>query len=393
MKADTLIRLRTIMDESFCLALIGTRSPGLRSAVTDHEPGTLGIAAATVAALAERAARSLSPQTDRAALEQFLLPLEVICYGADAAFAMATGCPASLAAAQESLEARMVAATALAEDVEILTCAPDRYASWPGVRLRIFDAAPRPDRGAQGGADRRSTILAMGSHDFSLDMLGERVQALDPQVRFCTAHVGSLQGVLAIQRDEAHLAGTHLLDEETGEYNTPIVRRVFSQHGTRALLVGFVTRIQGIIVAAGNPRAIHRIEDMTRDDVTIVNRQSGAGTRVLLDMNLRRHRLSPRSLRGYANECYSHSAVAATIASGVADCGLGIQAAAHGYGLGFVPLVEERYDLLIPVKHYESALLSTLRAQLEHPDPDMLRAVHAMGGYSTEGMGRVLAEF
>lgn len=394
MSGEASALVQALIDESFCLTLIATRSRTLRDLITSFEPGALGISAQTVAALALRAERSRSPERNRAALEQFLLPLEIVAFGAKAAVVLASQSPlAVVGAAQDFGEARSTAAIAIAEGLEVLTCAPERYAGLSGVRLRILDSRRGLASPDQPMPDRCRTILAVGSHDLTLDLLGERLHAHDASVRFSTAHVGSLQGLLAVRRGDAHLAGTHLLDEDTGEYNSVQVRQILADHGPRAVLVGFVRRIQGIIVAAGNPRNIRTIDDMARDDVTIVNRQPGAGTRVLLDHTLRSHRLSPRAMRGYAHECYSHTAVAATVAAGEADCGLGIQAAANAHGLGFVPLVEERYDLLIPLEHYEGPLLKSLRLLIQQPDSDLLRAIHALGGYSTEGMGRVLAEY
>ena len=238
-----------------------------------------------------------------------------------------------------------------------------------------------------------SLILAMGSHDLTLDLVGERLHAQRPGLLFCTSHVGSMDVLLALRRGEAHLAGAHLLDAETGEYNVAQVQRVLGDAGRHGVLVGFVQRVQGLIVARGNPKAIHSIADLARPDVRFINRQPGAGTRVLLDHLLRRQAIAPAQVNGYTHEVSSHTGITAAVASGAADCGLGILAAASAHDLGFVPLCNERYDLVIPAEHFTGALLAPLLALLRTPEPDLLRAIGALGGYSTEGMGRILAEF
>lgn len=237
-----------------------------------------------------------------------------------------------------------------------------------------------------------SNIVAIGSHDMTLDLLADQLRRRDPDITFTSAHVGSLGGLLALQRGEAHLAGSHLLDEDTGDYNTGSIRRLLTEHGIRTVLLGFVDRIQGLILPKNNPKSIQRIEDLLREDVVFVNRQRGAGTRVLLDYMLKQRGLDPRQIAGYERQEYTHLAVAAAVQSGVADCGLGILAAARALDLDFVPLFHERYDLVIPQVHYESALLAPLLALLREDDSPFRRAVQELGGYETARMGCVLAE-
>jgi putative molybdopterin biosynthesis protein len=204
--------------------------------------------------------------------------------------------------------------------------------------------------------------------------------------------VGSLGGLLALQRREAHLAGSHLLDEDTGEYNVGYIQRLLTPHDIRVVLLGFVNREQGLIVPKGNPKDICDLDDLLRDDVVFVNRQRGAGTRVLLDYVLKQRNLNPRAITGYDRQEYTHLAVAAAVKSGAADCGLGILAAARALNLDFAPLFHERYDLVIPREHYDSDLLAPLLGLLGAPDSDFRRDVQALGGYDTADMGRVLAE-
>jgi len=237
-----------------------------------------------------------------------------------------------------------------------------------------------------------TTIVAIGSHDMTLDLLADRLRQGRPRRTLSSAHVGSLSGLLALQRDEAHLAGSHLLDEESGAYNVDTIRRLLTPHGVRVVLLGFVNRQQGLIVPKGNPKNIHTLDDLLRDDVAFVNRQRGAGTRVLLDYALKQQGLNPRQITGYDRQEFTHLSVAAAVKSGAADCGLGILAAARALDLDFVPLFDERYDLVIPVKHYESELLAPLLKLIQGRDGQFVAAVEALGGYSTHQMGEVLAE-
>ena len=237
-----------------------------------------------------------------------------------------------------------------------------------------------------------TTIVAIGSHDLTLDLLADRLRQGQPRRSLSSAHVGSLSGLLALQRGEAHLAGCHLLDEASGDYNVDTIRRLLTPHGVRVVLLGFVNRQQGLMLPKGNPKAIASLEDLLRADVAFVNRQRGAGTRVLLDYALKRKGLNPRHISGYERQEYTHLAVAAAVKSGAADCGLGILAAARALELDFVPLFDERYDLVIPIEHYESELLAPLLGLIGGRDDAFVAAVQALGGYDTDQMGEVLAE-
>ncbi|MEJ5197923.1 MAG: substrate-binding domain-containing protein [Anaerolineae bacterium] len=234
----------------------------------------------------------------------------------------------------------------------------------------------------------RHTIVAIGSHDLTLDLLADELGRRQPGYRLSSANVGSLGGLLALGRGEAHLAGSHLLDEATGEYNLPYIRRYLA--GVPMRVIGFVRRVQGLIVPRGNPKGIRALADLVRPDVAFINRQRGAGTRILLDYRLKQAGINPRQIQGYERQEFTHLAVAAAVASGAADCGLGILAAARALDLDFVPLDEERYDLIIPTRFYDDPLLAPLLAILR--DPAFQARVEALGGYSTEDMGKILAE-
>jgi len=233
-----------------------------------------------------------------------------------------------------------------------------------------------------------NTIVVIGSHDLTLDLLAQHLAEARPGLRLASAHAGSLGGLVALRRGEAHLAGSHLLDEATGEYNISYVRQYLP--GVPVVLVTLVRREQGLIIAPGNPKGIHSLADLGRPDVTFVNRQRGAGTRVLLDYRLKELGVDPATVNGYEREEYTHLAVAAAVQSGAADCGLGIRAAARALDLDFVPLEHERYDLVIPRQYYEGPLLRPLLDLLH--DAAFRQAVAALPGYDVAEMGQVVAE-
>lgn len=229
------------------------------------------------------------------------------------------------------------------------------------------------------------TIVAIGSHDLTLDLLAQFLAEPGSGLRLMSANVGSLGGLVALRRGEAHLAGSHLLDPATGTYNESYIQRYLP--GQAITLVTLVGREQGWIVPAGNPKQLQTWGDAARADIQIVNRQRGAGTRVLLDYELGQLGIKPEQVKGYQREEYTHLAVAAAVASGTADAGLGIRAAARALNLDFVPLAHERYDLVIPQAQYESDLLQPLLALLD--DAAFQTAVAALPGYDVQVMGQI----
>jgi len=236
-------------------------------------------------------------------------------------------------------------------------------------------------------ADIDRTIMVIGSHDLTLDLLAQFLAARSSGIRLTSANVGSLGGLIALSRGEAHLAGSHLLDPETGEYNISYIERYLPDQPT--VLITLVGREQGWIVPRGNPMKLSNWADAANAEVQIVNRQRGAGTRVLLDFELNRLGIDPNSVQGYEREEYTHLAVAAAVASGTANAGLGIYAAARALNLDFVPLATERYDLVIPQVHYESDLLRPLLDLLD--DEEFQSSVAALPGYDISLMGRHVA--
>ena len=240
----------------------------------------------------------------------------------------------------------------------------------------------------RGPDEIAGTIVAIGSHDLVLDLASSALRADNPLVTLASSNVGSLGGLVALRDGLCHIAGSHLLDQETGEYTLPYVDRVFGRASPDVAVVRLVERSQGLIVAAGNPLEIEGLADLRRPGIRYVNRQRGAGTRVLLDVMLGQLAITPSSVGGYAREEPTHLAVAAAIASGRADTGMGIMAAARAFGLDFVPLAVEPYDLVVAPGAMESPQLAPLWSLLQS---DRFKAsVEELGGYSTKEMGRRL---
>jgi molybdopterin molybdotransferase/putative molybdopterin biosynthesis protein len=237
----------------------------------------------------------------------------------------------------------------------------------------------------RGLADIERTIVAIGSHDLVLDVAASALRAADPLLTLASSNVGSLGGLVALRDGLCHLAGSHLLDPATGEYTLPYLDRIFGADAELAV-VRLVHRDQGLLVAPGNPLGLAGVADLTRPGLRYVNRQRGAGTRVLLDHELGRLGVDPATVSGYSREEHTHLGVAAAIAAGRADTGLGIQAAARAFGLDFVPVAREPYDLVLRRASMDDAVLAPLWALLEQPD--FRTEVEKLGGYSCAETGR-----
>lgn len=233
-----------------------------------------------------------------------------------------------------------------------------------------------------------NAIVAIGSHDLALDLLGSFLAMEYPGVNLSSTHVGSMGGIMAMRRGEAHIAGVHLLDEETGEYNVPYVKRYLDPKDYA--LVNLVYREQGLIVAPGNPKGIQGISDLIRPGVSFVNRQRGAGTRILLDLELKKLGIEPEMISGYEHEEYTHMGVAASVANNVADAGLGIRSAARALGLGFVPLAWERYDLLMTREFLHSSSMEKLFSIMS--SQEFKDKVSSLSGYDVSHSGEVMWE-
>jgi putative molybdopterin biosynthesis protein len=230
------------------------------------------------------------------------------------------------------------------------------------------------------------TVVIVGSHDNTLDLLADEIRAQSAHLSISSSHVGSMGGLMAIKRGVCHVAGTHLLDENDGSYNISYIKKFLPD--TPVHLVHLVKRDQGLMVPAGNPKGIQRIEDLARADVQLINRQGGSGTRILLDYRLRQLGLGGESIGGYADEAFTHMEVAVAVLSGAADVGLGIYAAAKALGLDFIPVVTEQYDLVIHGDYYESEAIQTMLAVIK--SAAFQRRVAALGGYHTDATGKEL---
>ena len=228
------------------------------------------------------------------------------------------------------------------------------------------------------------TIVAIGSHDPILDLAASELRTRDPRVTLASSNVGSLGGLIALRDGLCHLAGSHLLEPDTGEYTIPYVEQMLAGHDIA--IVRLVHREQGLIVAPGNPLGVGGIADLAQPELRYVNRQRGAGTRVLLDYELQRAGVDPAALSGYSREEPTHLAVAAAISAGRADCGLGVQAAARAFGLDFVPVAQEPFDLVLERGTAESERLAPLWALME--TAEFRSAVETLRGYDTSEMGR-----
>lgn len=230
------------------------------------------------------------------------------------------------------------------------------------------------------------TIVIVGSHDNTLDVLADQLKAAPGRVRLSSSHVGSMGGLAAIKRRACHLAGCHLLDAADGSYNVSYVKKYLPER--HVALFNLVMRDQGLIVPRGNPKGIGGIADLARPELSFINRQAGSGTRILLDFELKNQGLDPGRIRGYRTEEFTHMSVAVAVLSGAADAGLGIFAAAKALGLDFIPVVTERYDLLIPAEHFETENIRRLRDTIV--SAEFKRRVNALGGYGTTRTGEII---
>jgi molybdenum cofactor synthesis domain-containing protein len=233
-----------------------------------------------------------------------------------------------------------------------------------------------------------NTVVVIGSHDITIDVLADEIRRLGHNIRISSGNVGSLGGLMALRKGTCHVAGSHLLDTKTGEYNVAYVKRYLK--GISVSIFHLVLRDQGLIVAKGNPKGIGGINDLTRDDIAFVNRQAGSGTRVLLDYKLEQSGVVGENIKGYGHEEFTHMAVAVDVLSGTADCGLGIFAAARALDLDFIPIEKEQYDLIIPSSILDNrniqAILNTIASQSFRE-----RATN-LGGYDPSQSGQFWLE-
>ena len=252
-------------------------------------------------------------------------------------------------------------------------------------RWRTAGAPPAPAPAAPGRRAGRPTLHLVGSHDLALDLLAAHLRRRRPPLALDVRAVGSLPGLLALRQGEADVAGAHLLDPATGEYNAPLVARLFP--GRQMALLTVAHREQGLLVAPGNPRRLRRLADLARPKVRVIRRTAGSGTDLLLEWGLRQEGIAMDRLRLLPRGAATHLEVAAAVARGEADAGLGLRAAAEAFGLGFVPLFRERYDLVCPLARLQRSPLAGLPAALR--SLAFRKQVRHLGGYDTRETGRV----
>jgi molybdate-binding protein/DNA-binding transcriptional regulator YhcF (GntR family) len=253
------------------------------------------------------------------------------------------------------------------------------------ARWRIQRVSPDVPSAVQAAVPLKQ-LRIVGSNDLALDLVVNRVKVLFPDYEILITNAGSLGGLLAIQAGKADLAGVHLLDEESGQYNYPYIKHILP--GIPVVVVHLADRLQGFMVRKGNPKNIQAPEDLKRPDITMVNRQKGSGTRVWLDYKLREMGITPNDIKGYAQELDTHLAVALCISKGEADVGLGIQAAARTCNLDFIPATKEKFDLVIPREKYETPLFTSLAEIIK--GEEFKKVVQQMGGYDTAQTGETV---
>lgn len=231
-----------------------------------------------------------------------------------------------------------------------------------------------------------SILICVGSHDNTLDLLADALMGQTDPFRLVSTHVGSMGGITALKSGSCHLAGMHLLDEDTGDFNFSFLERYHPQ--ADVTLINLAIRHQGIIVAKGNPHNITGVENLRGGNIRFINRQRGAGTRILFDWHLQQAGISPAQVNGYDKEESTHMAVAVNVLTGAAHCGMGIFAAAKALDLDFVPLARERYDLAIPNVFMDDPRISTVISLLQ--DAAFKERIVAMGGYEVALTGQTM---
>lgn len=254
-------------------------------------------------------------------------------------------------------------------------------------RLEGYEAGTQVDIQLTKSIDEiKETIVSIGSHDLVMDLLSNHLHEMNSSMFLSSAHVGSLGGIMAMRKGECHIAPIHLMDIATGEYNTTYVKQYIKNE--EMALIKFVRRSQGLMIKRGNPKGINGIYDLTRKDVVFANRQRGAGTRILLDYCLQKEGIKSGDIQGYDREMTTHMAVAAAIAGGAADCGMGVYSAAETMGLEFIPIAWEDYDLLVPQALLIDRKLEELIKAIT--DNRFINTIEALGGYNTENIGEVI---
>lgn len=234
----------------------------------------------------------------------------------------------------------------------------------------------------------KNNFIITGSHDLILDILKNELQENFSEFDIVSFNVGSLGGLMALKQSRTHLATSHLLDPESGEYNFPYLKKILPEK--ELVVINLTYREQGIMVKKGNPKKIKGLDDLTKENISFVNRQKGSGTRVLLDYLLKKKNINPSNIRGYFREEFTHLMVASTVTEENVDAGLGILSAAKAFNLDFIPVAKERYDMIMPKEYYSDwrtqRLLDIIGSN------KFKRRVMELGGYDLSRSGSVIKE-
>ncbi len=266
-----------------------------------------------------------------------------------------------------------------ADGMVVVPQGTEGYTAGEGVRVKLLREKQQ----------LKNTLVVIGSHDPLLDELSDLIHREDHRLFLSSAHVGSMGGIMAIRRGEAHAAGIHLLDTATGEYNRSYIRKYFPHGGV--FLVRCVGRQQGLMLQKGNPFGITSFVDIAKDGICYVNRQKGSGTRVLMDYLCDKYGVDRDRIYGYDREEMTHNSVAVQIAGDSADAGMGIFSTAKLYGLDFLPICVEEYDLLIPEAAWNTGMVRQLIRILK--SEEFKSRIEAMGGYTLERPGEIIDVF
>lgn len=264
------------------------------------------------------------------------------------------------------------------------------------VRADGFLKVPRNCEGYEAGEtvnvilnrdieDILNTVVVIGSHDPILDILSDFLHRRYDKYTISSSHVGSMGGIMALRRNEAHMAGVHLLDPEYGTYNISYIKKYLRNQ--EVALLHLVKRTQGLMVKKGNPKGIKGFNDLIRKDVRFINRQKGSGTRMLLDYYLNKEGISFEKINGYTREEFTHLTTAAAVAEGSADTALGIYSAAIAMDLDFIPVCDEQYDLAVPTKFLEQENIKKVIEVIK--SSEFVEKIKGMGGYDTSETGQI----
>jgi putative molybdopterin biosynthesis protein len=252
----------------------------------------------------------------------------------------------------------------------------------------VIDSARKMVRSEPKQESLGNRIVIAGSNDLALEALTKTIHSRCPHLTVSLSNLGSLAGLNALRERTCHIAASHLLDAETGEYNSPYIKKSFSDLKVR--IVNLAHREQGLLIQRGNPLGIKTLKDLANKKAVFINRQSGSGTRLLLDFKLKDENIDPLEISGYATIAHTHMEVALAVLRGAADIGMGIRAAAKVLDLDFILLANERFDLIIPNEYCDAEAIGALCKSLNMDE--FKSTITHMGGYETYDTGKILYE-